>query len=32
MRAVYSELGLPGQNQALALLPSQLLAEILPKL
>jgi hypothetical protein len=32
VRAFYSQLELPGQNQALSRLPSQLLAEILPQL
>jgi hypothetical protein len=32
LRACYSQLGLSGQNQALAQIPSDLLAEILPRL
>ncbi len=32
LRACYSQLGLPGQNQALAQIPSDLLSEILPRL
>jgi tetratricopeptide (TPR) repeat protein len=32
LRAFYTQLGLPGQNQALSQIPSHLLPEILPKL